>query len=193
MITSGVAFLTTIIPSRFKLYFVLVVSLGALLLTNSYWQPKGYLEKPDMFYTGIYNGTTDTGESAPIWSVRFMERRASSSAEIIEGTGFIQQQSRSTTTHIYKTTSDERIKIRENTLYFPGWRVYIDGELNSDIQFQDPANRGLMTFFVPEGKHIVEIKFTDTRLRTISNYISLAALILIIGLILKTYKFTHNK
>ena len=71
----------------------------------------------------------------------------------------------------------------ENTLYFPGWFVYVDGVKKSpfDIWFQDPNYRGLINFFVPRGKHLIEIKFEETRLRKTADIISLGALFILLG------------
>ncbi len=66
-------------------------------------------------------------------------------------------------------------RIRENTLYFPGWNVLVDG-LKTPIQFQDPKSRGLMTFPVLKGKHAIRIIFKETKIRLLSDVLSLFAL-----------------
>jgi hypothetical protein len=178
---------------KIKTIATLCVVTFALFSTFTYWHPKGYLQKPESFYNGIYFGTTDTGESAPIWSVRFMEHTASKSAEVLRGSAKIKMISATSTKHSYEVNAEYRSQLRENTLYFPGWRVYIDGKQNSGIQFQDPASRGLMTFYVPGGKHKVDIIFGDTRLRTIADYITLASLLILIGILLKTFRMKSEK
>jgi len=62
---------------------------------------------------------------------------------------------------------------RLNLLYYPGWRVTIDGK-ETPIQ---PGDNGLITFSVPEGEHQIEAKFTDTALRRFSRVISLISLV----------------
>lgn len=161
-------------------FLVVVLTIG---LTVTFWHPKAYLYKPEAFYSGVYFGTTDTGESAPIWSVRFMEHTASTSSEVIAGSAKITPVGRSSTKHVYEITAPFRSRIRENTLYFPGWKIYIDGNEYEGIQFQDPANRGLMTYYVPSGKHNVVVQFSDTKIRTIANLVSLGALIIIVGIL----------
>lgn len=184
-----IAFPVFLIPNvKIKLLITTVIIICALGFTYDYWHPKSYLEKNEQFYTGIYPGTTDTGESSPIWSIRFMEHTSSASAEVLAGEAKIKPIKRTSTLHAYEISTPFRTRIRENTLYFPGWRIYIDGKQNQGIQFQDPQSRGLMTYFVPAGKHKVEIIFGDTRLRTISNYISLAALLIIIGILFSTFR-----
>lgn len=150
-----------------------------LMTTYQMWQPKSYLLKPEQFYTEVYNGTTDTGESSPIWSVRFMESRPKAPIEIISGAGKIELREKTTTMHQYKLTLSQKSQLKENTLYFPGWHVFIDGK-PTFIEFQDTHNRGLITFWVDAGQHNVKILFEDTKLRTIADGISVISLFLIV-------------
>lgn len=168
-----------------KLFYVifLIMVLSPILLSRDYWKAESYMQKPENFFTDVYNGTTDTGESAPIWSVRFMEKRAKEPIRIIFGKGEIKQLKRITTQHEYEIDAFEKMRIRENTLYFPGWKVFIDGK-PVKIEFQDPQNRGLITFFVDKGKHMVSIQFTETRLRFLANITSLLSMSFIIGFII---------
>ncbi len=154
--------------------------LAVVLYLPYYNNVQGYLEKPERFYTGIYKSTTDTGESAPIWSVRFMEKEPNGYYEVIDGNAKIKLNQRNTTSRNYEIdVKSEVARIRENTLYFPNWKVYINEE-NALIEFQDPANRGLITYKVNKGKNNVKIVFEDTKLRTVSNYITLISLLLLI-------------
>ncbi len=186
------SFLIYVLPRKVHKVIIIFVVIMVLLLNYDYWQPTDYQNKPESFYAGIYNGTTDTGESSPIWSVRFMEHAASASAEVLKGSAVITPLTRSSTRHSYNVNAEYRSRIRENTLYFPGWRIYIDGKLYSGVQFQDPESRGLMTYYIPTGEHKVEVVFGDTRLRTISNYVSLAALIIVVGLLLNTFALPRH-
>ncbi len=73
-------------------------------------------------------------------------------------------------------------------MYFPGWKVYVDG-LETATQFQDPNYRGLMTFPVTAGEHKIEAKFEDTKLRLVSEVLSLLTITAIIGFVgLKLFK-----
>jgi len=73
---------------------------------------------------------------------------------------------------VYYINSSLRSRILENTLYFPGWNVLVDGS-SVPLEFQDPANRGLITFWVNPGKHKIIVEFTETKLRLFSDYLSL--------------------
>jgi uncharacterized membrane protein len=153
----------------------LLLCVLAVLFTLPMWHPKSYSVQPDSLYTGVYQGTTDTGESSPIWSVRFMETAPAAPAEGIEGQADITPTTRTHTKHIYTVNAQIRTRIRENTLYFPGWQVLVDGA-PVEVEFQDPANRGLMTYWVEPGTHTVAVVFGETKLRMFAKYLSLVSL-----------------
>lgn len=177
--------LGAIVTSQIKNYkklLIVIFTIIVLFLNKNNWHVQGYLVKDESFFTGVYNGTTDTGESSPIWSVRFMEQRPKSHVEIISGDAKIKEIGRNSTKHEYETKSEEKIQIRENTLYFPGWELLIDG-VRREIEFQDPHNRGVMTFNVPKGNHRIILEFEETKLRLVSNLISMFSLIFILVLL----------
>lgn len=151
-----------------------------LFISKDFWSAKDYIVQPDTFFAKVQRTTTnDTGESSPIWSVRFMEERPNGPVEIIDGTAQIQLLKRSIAKHSYGIQVKERARIRENTLYFPGWYVYIDGK-QSQIEFQDPKNRGIMTFFVEKGEHNIDIIFQETKLRKLADILSIGSVMSIV-------------
>ncbi len=170
------AIFISFMPKKFKFPVVIILILITLFSTRNYWHAQGYFLKPNNFFTSVYNGTTDTGESAPIWSVRFMEKRPSQEIEIISGQGEIKKLFRNSTSHHYQIIANEKLRIRENTLYFPGWKVLVDGK-ETDVEFQDPQSRGLITFYIPKGNHFVSLIFTETKVRLLADLISLFSLV----------------
>lgn len=172
----------SLISSKYKKLVLLILVVGLLVVNKNYWHDKGLLDKEESFYTGIYNGTTDTGESAPIWSVRFMEKRPKTKVEIIEGYGEVKEIRRSFTKREYQVEAESGIRILENTLYFPGWNVLVDGRPEV-IEFQDQNHRGLITFNVDKGSHKVKISYKETKIRFFANAVSIASLFGVGGLI----------
>ncbi len=163
-----------------KIVGIAIVLLLTAFFYASYWRANDYLLKSDGFFKSVYHGTTDTGESSPIWSIRFMEKEASGPIEVISGSALIQEKYRSTTSHVYTVDVQQRARIKENTLYFPGWNIYVNDkklDVNSEIEFQDPQNRGVMTFWLDPGKYNVRVEFEETRLRTVSAAASILSLI----------------
>lgn len=151
----------------------------SIVSTINMWKPKAYSQKPESFYSGVYESTTDTGESSPIWSVRFMEHRPDAPLEIASGAVRITQGARTTTMREYFVEAKEPARLVENTLYFPGWKVYVDG-VGTGIQYQDPTYRGLITFRIAEGEHTIRIVFEDTKLRYVADMITIGTCIVLV-------------
>lgn len=165
-----------VISKKYKTICVILICFGLLLINKNYMHANNYQQKPESFFTSIYNGTTDTGESAPIWSVRFMEHRPKAPLESIDGASSIKQKKRTSNIHTYTITVQKRTRFVENTLYFPGWEVLVDGA-KIQPEFQDPRYRGLMTFFVEKGSHTVLVQFKETKLRYFADLITLLTLV----------------
>jgi uncharacterized membrane protein len=160
-----------------KLLFI-AYCLLSILITIPMWHPKAYVTHDESFYSGIYLSTTDTGESSPIWSVRFMEHTAGAALEVIDGDASITNGFRSSTVHQYSVQVHRPTLFLENTVYFPDWNIYVDGAA-FEIQYQNPNYRGLMTFQVAPGIHSVRVVFENTKMRMVAERISLAALAII--------------
>jgi len=160
----------------------IIITFGILiivLISSGYWNANGYLNKNEAFFTGIYNSTTDTGESAPIWSVRFMEQRWNNPLEVIDGNAVIKNISRSQTLHKYKIQVNKRTLFRENTLYFPGWEISANGKV-LPLEFQNMNYRGIMTFYLDKGDYSVSVNYKETKIRNLSNMVSLIGLVIIV-------------
>ncbi len=160
------------------------------LLSLNYMKPKGYLIKPESFYTSVFESTTDTGESSPIWSVRFMEKRPKAHLEVIDGNADILELKRTTTEHVYKIDARTNTLFMENTIYFPGWKITADNK-PIDVEFQNMTYRGIMTFHLDKGSYNVRVVYEDTKLRKVSNLISVISFLAIVVLFsIKLRKFT---
>ncbi|MCX7838182.1 MAG: hypothetical protein N2559_01815 [Anaerolineae bacterium] len=68
------------------------------------------------------------------------------------------------------------------TRYFPGWTAYRDGER---IAIEPYGEQGLILVHVPAGSHIVTLRFEDTPIRRIGAVISLLALFVTLGGLLR--------
>lgn len=170
-------FVNTRIPKKL---FLVLSSLVMVFITIYMWVPKGYQLHDDSFYSGVYSGTTDTGESSPIWSVRFMEHTPANHMGVVDGDVTVREGKRTTTTHEYVLDVRKPSLMIENTLYFPGWMIYLNG-LPTGIEWQNPDYRGLMTFRVTPGKNqTVRVVFEDTKVRKTANIVSVISLACII-------------
>lgn len=177
---------------RFYIRAVVLMFAGMALLTAYMWQPRDYLFRNENFYNGIYESTTDTGESSPIWSVRFMEKVPAAPVSGITDSISYSVRERKTTIHRYEIIANRRTRVVENTLYFPDWQVRVNNK-PVDIEFQDPDYRGLITFWVPQGKNQVAVVFGDTRMRTVANIISILSAVGVITGLTGFYLWTKSQ
>lgn len=168
-------------PGR-RRWVAIALCLVAIAATVPTWRAREYREYPESYFTGVYNGTTDTGESSPIWSVRFMEKRPETEAMMLPDAGTIAPGKRTSTERNYRVEAANPVRFVENTLYFPGWQVFINGSpIEPDkLIFQDPTHRGLMTFDLDPGTYDIRFVFGETKLRRLANYVSLGSLILLV-------------
>lgn len=182
-------FLVSIVPQNYRKIIVAGVVIVLYFLSKDYIHANAYEQKPESFFTGIYDKTTDTGESAPMWSVRFMEHGYSKPLQVIGGSATITPEKRLVTSHSYTIASIGTSRLLENTLYFPGWKISVDGTPVA-IQFQDPQYRGLMTFFVGNGTHEVVVSYHESKLRIIGDVLSVFGIFVVGSLfILKKKKY----
>lgn len=170
------------LKGRWRMYVLVIIVAIAIGTTSFMWRANNYKSYPESFFTGIYNGTTDTGESSPIWSVRFMEHAPNTPMEVIDGEARIRTVSRSSTRHMYEADVSKASRVLENTLYFPGWNVLVDGRAVA-VEFQNPAYRGLITFLLPVGTHRVDVVFGETKLRFVADWISIGAAVIFLGIL----------
>lgn len=167
-----------------KNLIVFIIVFLTIISTLNYWQAKEYKIYNDPFFEKVYPSTTDTGESSPIWSVRFMEEFPKENIEILNGDAEIVDYSRTSVKHEYLIDAKEKVRIKENTLYFPGWKIYDNYNLINNIEFQDPQHRGVMTFNLEKGLHYIVVSFEDTKVRKVSNIISHISILLLIVFLL---------
>ncbi len=160
-----------------------LLAVVVLLLTHSFWKPIDYKVYPDTYFENEFKGTTDTGESSPIWSIRFMEKEAPQKVVVVGGDATVKDFSETSTRKMFHVSATTPSKIVVSTLYFPGWRVYLNGQ-EQQIEFQDQSYQGLITFNVPQGHHDVKAIFESTKIRDAAILISAVSWIVFIFFVL---------
>lgn len=91
---------------------------------------------------------------------------------IIEGRGKIEEAVIKNSSRHYQIDAQTSLRMVDYTFYFPGWNVYVDG-VKTDIQFQDPQYRGVITYNVPAGRHKVSLLFEYTKIMKIGVGVSI--------------------
>lgn len=179
----GFAMKKSVLKNNVLYVFILI---GILIPTMFYWRStQGYTYGATNEYFWEYPlNTTYFGETDLIWSAGPASGYPVSRIEVIEGNAEILDFHKKTHRQTFKAISDQGAKIMSNTQFFPGWKVYIN-KIETEIQFQDPNHRGLITFTVPPGNNHVEIQFQESGVRVAADIITLCSL----GVVLLAFTF----
>ncbi len=133
--------------------------------------------------------TTTTGEYTPIWVKEFPDTRAQQATllegrqpERLEAPGaqILEHRLAEPAHDVYSYTSASDSTATYHAFYFPGWEARLDGQ-PLPLSPSDP--HGLLTFTLPGGAHTLDLRFGSTLVRTAAGWISAAALLIIIGLL----------
>lgn len=158
---------------------IIALAILPIVTTVSYWKTAGPSTLTEAFLTYDYVGTSDTGETTPIWAVRFQEKKAKAPVEVVSAPDrdFVEiiPEEHLQERHTFRVKARGPARLVDNTLYFPGWTVLVDGN-PVPIEPHDENWRGLITFPIERGDHSVVVEFRETLTRKLSNAISLVGL-----------------
>lgn len=73
--------------------------------------------------------------------------------------------------------ASEKSILRINSFSYPGWKVFVDGQ---EVSYADNNKLKLITLKPLVGKHNILVKFTDTKVRFLSNLVSFVSIITLI-------------
>lgn len=175
-------FLVTLLNNKIRNIIIFLLFLSIIIIRFPQLYGKNYLIEDNSRYysnkTNLYANAYNTiwtgpTENYPVKNVK---------GEIIEGKGKIIKRDEHNSWREYGIIADTELRMADYTFYFPGWRVFVD-EKETLIEFQDMNYRGVITYRVPKGTHTILVKFTDTKVRLLSNIISLFS-IGILGILL---------
>lgn len=109
--------------------------------------------------------------------------------EIVKGSSEIIELQRLTTKHSYIISSQNDVRVRDNTLYFPGWNAYDNNKLIST----KPDDEGVISFKITKGLHYVQVIYDDLlvykTLKTISVIVFFGLVFYTVFLLIKLKKF----
>lgn len=175
-----IAFLYDCFPKRIIL-FLLVLTVSFSSFPQLYGKNFNVYPMQTYFFSkenahSILMNTIWTGKSEDYPDKNQQEK-------IIEGQGKIINAVIKNSSRNYQIQASTPLKMEDLTFYFPGWNVYIDG-VKTNIEFQNPSFRGVITYTVPAGKHDVFLNFEDTKIRLFGKILSLIFLTLFVVLII---------
>lgn len=149
--------------------------------TFYYWKPPlGFKTIDENYYWNYPLNTTYFGETDVIWSGGAATSYPKQRVEVIGGEAIIENFQKKSNIHTFKVEAQSNAQLVDHTQYFPGWRAVVDRK-EVKIEFQDPNNRGEITFWVPKGRHDVEVVFGESPIRQIVDIVSLLTLLGVVG------------
>jgi hypothetical protein len=89
--------------------------------------------------------------------------------------------------------SPDGTPLRFYTYYFPGWRVYVDGQRLPDSALRPETVYGLLTVDIPPGEHRVLLRWGDTPLRLTGKILTLLSLITALALVILPSILHHRR
>ena len=96
----------------------------------------------------------------------------------------------------FKVKASEPLFLVIYRIYFPGWRLKVDNiqkEIISNYKTDNYNYSGLIAFNLPSGSHDVSIAFGETKLRFLSDILTILGLIfIIISIILSSIIHWHK-
>jgi hypothetical protein len=186
------AVLSAVVFEKVKQRFLHILFLFVILLSSlSYVSVPPSLSRADAYYAS-YGPSTDFGAATPVWTAGDPATYPQKPVSVIAGSGTVTDIERAYIRHAFVVTNQTDVTILDNTLYFPGWQVRVDGQ-KVPIQFQDPNHRGLLTFSVPKGRHRVDVSFHDSPLRSLANAVSIGTLLFLLLAILRIRNHSYTR
>lgn len=167
--------------SKIKNKKIIYCILIAILISSLFYiKTNAQNKKDDKYYYSFTGSTVYRRATTTIWTGEDPFKIPKNAIEMIAGNGKINNFIRKSNLHSFTLTAESNVKILDNTFYFPGWQVMVDGK-KVPIEFQDINHRGLITFTVPEGIHNIRVVFRESAIRLFSDILSLFSITIILG------------
>lgn len=113
----------------------------------------------------------------PIYAKQPPSQRAPDTPIIIDGEAEVVSGEKGTDWQKWNiSVSSSEASVRLPLYDFPGWKVWVDKE---EVPINHENELGLITFLMPEGRHEVLAKLTDTPVRKVGNIVSLVGLVMV--------------
>lgn len=173
------------------IYFFLFLSIGYTILN---WGNRGTVPKidDDWIIKNLPNGTKEGErmvEAVPLWwKTNDFLNTPKYKIEIVKGDANIQEIKRTTTLHVYLISANKPTTLVENTLYFPDWKIIVNGK-DVPIDYKNPKYNARMVFNVPEGINYVDVNYNDIKQIKSAKRISITLFVILVAYLALHYTF----
>ena len=190
-----VAYLTRALRNRL-IFFVLLFFV--FFANRNHLRINQTLLLDDAYFLTYDQTATWRNEFLPIWRITNKLQNLERDVRVREGDVSIESSQVKTQKLILRTQSEEGGKIVIPRMYFPGWTVRIDNKLQKlnesfkitnadDIQPESRPNvddSGLIEVSVPNGRHEIEVLFSETPIRKLGFICTIVGFVTTLGLVL---------
>ena len=171
------AFMSYILFSKAKFVIVSLTLLIIGIFSYQYLSNVEFSNFSDEYYSTNDATTTIHDEYMPIWVKNNPTTRPKEKVEVISGNAVINNLREKSNKIEFDTSVSSDSKIRVNTIYWPEWKLYVEGE-ERDIVYDN--EKGVIEFELKQYDERVYLSFQDDLLRTLSNTLSIAAALILI-------------
>lgn len=116
--------------------------------------------------------------SSPIWANLEKSKlrvKPKSNIEITGGKAQVLEILRTPIHHEYLINAESEIEVKENTLFFPGWKATINNKPHV-INYTNPQSPGVITFKFNKGFYKINVEYVDLPIIIFSEYLSIVSL-----------------
>lgn len=168
--------------ATFKRKWTMMLLTGLMIVSSLlYWRPPlGFDAVDEGYYWNYPLNSTFFGEADVIWAAGPASRYPTERIQIVKGNGTTRNFTNKSNRHTYTINASTEVSVVDHTLYFPGWRVYIDG-IKTPVEFQNQLWRGLLLYTIPQGNHQVRVVFEESKVRLVADIISATTGFVMIG------------
>lgn len=152
---------------------IILLTLG-IFLYFPYASVQNSINRNDSYYETNDASTTSNDELMPIWVSNKPKNRPEE--KINSGEAEIANLQFNSKKIEFTTRSSSDTQILVNTLYFPGWKFWVDGK---EIKIYPSSETGLINFSITQGVHKVIGRFTRTPIRLLADLLSVVGLLVI--------------
>lgn len=156
-----------------------------IIFNFKFANPQKFIPAINSYYFTNQATTTSNDELMPIWVKIKPTKMYDAKVQNLTGNEKINLKSVSETKVDFETYLSDKRKIQINTIFFPGWTVFVDGK-PIKISYDNP--KGVITFELDKGPHNVTARFLETNVRLFSDIISLVSFLLVLSLFKLKFK-----
>jgi len=174
---------------KYTKFLVIISVFGALFIYIPLAKPSEYIDKGDDYYFTNDATTTSSKELMPLWVKSFPNQRPNQKVEVLKGHGNIKNLFFNSKQVSFQLSTPGVSSIRINTIYYPGWKVFDNGK---EIPVSYTNIYGVMDINVSNGTHNINAEFSETKLRLMSDLISLGGLAVLLIIVSQSLIFKKS-